>query len=151
MRGAVKVQSYTQPADALLRHRQWVLRGADGAEASFQLREIHGDGRTLRVALEGVESRDAAERLRGSDILLPRDSLPAPGVREYYRADLLGFQVRTVEGVALGELTHFLEAPAGALMVVRGERERWLPAGPPCLRRVDLARREIEVDWPAEL
>jgi 16S rRNA processing protein RimM len=106
--GAVKVQSYTEPADALLHHRQWVLRGADGAEASFELREAHGNGQTLRVALQGVESRDAAERLRGSEILLSRSALPAPGAHEYYREDLLGFQVRTVEGVPFGELTHFL-------------------------------------------
>lgn len=151
MRGAVRVQSYTEPADALLQHRQWMLRLADGARQSFQLRESHWDGRTLRVALAGVETRDAAERLRGSEVLLPRSSLPAPGVHEYYREDLLGFQVRNGEGVRLGELTHFLEAPAGVLMVVRGERERWLPAGPPCLRRVDLERREIEVDWPTDL
>jgi 16S rRNA processing protein RimM len=150
VRGAIRVQSYTEPADALVHHREWVLRDVGGAQQSFQLRETHWDGRTLRVALIGVDSRDAAERLRGSDILLPRSSLPAPGEREYYRADLLGFQVCNGEGVRFGELTDFLEAPAGALMVVRGERERWLPAGPPCLRRVDLARREIEVDWPAD-
>ena len=49
-------------------------------------------------------------------------------------------------------LQHFLEAPAGALMVVKAEdeRERWLPATAPHLRRVDLERREIEVDWPAD-
>lgn len=151
MRGAVRVQSYTEPADALLHHRRWMLRRADGAEQSYQLRESHWDGRTLRVALAGIDSRDAAEQLRGSQILLPRSSLPAPAEREYYREDLLGFQVRNGEGVRLGELTHFLEAPAGALMVIRGERERWLPAAPPCLRRVDLERREIEVDWPADL
>jgi ribosomal 30S subunit maturation factor RimM len=37
-------------------------------------------------------------------------------------------------------------------MVVKDadERERWLPASAPHLKRVDLERREIEVDWPAE-
>jgi ribosomal 30S subunit maturation factor RimM len=34
--------------------------------------------------------------------------------------------------------------------VVRGERAYAVPAGPPHLKRVDLQRREIEVDWPAD-
>ncbi len=35
-------------------------------------------------------------------------------------------------------------------MVVKGEREYTVPAVPPHLRRVDLQRRLIEVDWPAD-
>jgi 16S rRNA processing protein RimM len=151
VRGALRIQSYTEPPDVLLHHQEWLLRGADGAEQSVELREAHWDGHAMRVTLAGVDGRDAAERLRGCEVLLPRSALPAAGAHEYFRADLLGFQVRNGDGVAFGELTHFLEAPAGALMVVRGERERWLPAGPPCLRRVDLERREIEVDWPADI
>jgi ribosomal 30S subunit maturation factor RimM len=53
-------------------------------------------------------------------------------------------------GVVLGSLQYFLTAPATAVMVVRGEREYAVPAGPPHLKRVDLQRREIEVDWPAD-
>jgi ribosomal 30S subunit maturation factor RimM len=45
---------------------------------------------------------------------------------------------------------YFLEAPAGAVMIVRGEREYAVPALPPHLKRVDLERREIAVDWPAD-
>jgi 16S rRNA processing protein RimM len=104
----------------------------------------------MRVELEGVGDRDAAERLRDREILIERDLMPAAGPGEYYREDLQGFTVRNLEGVVLGVLQHFLEAPAGALMVVSGEKERWLPASAPFLKRVDLERREIEMDWPAD-
>jgi len=104
----------------------------------------------MRVRLEGVNDRDAAERLKGRDILVEREQLPATGPREYYREDIEGFTVRNCEGVVLGVLQHFLEAPAGALMVVSGDKERWLPASAPFLKRVDLERREIEIDWPAD-
>jgi len=36
-------------------------------------------------------------------------------------------------------------------MVVRGEREHWLPVTPVHLRSVDLDAGLILVDWPAEL
>ena len=72
--------------------------------------------------------------------------------REYYREDLLGFEVREPRGrAARPGAASFVEAPANPVMVVLGEREHWVPALPPHLVRVELARREIEVDWPAEL
>ena len=64
---------------------------------------------------------------------------------------VLGFAVRNVEGVELGEVAYFADLPAGAVMVVKGEREHWLPVSPQHLLRVDAAERRIEVDWPAEL
>jgi len=108
------------------------------------------DGQSLRVELEGIADRDAAQRLCGWEILVGRAALPAVGEREYFREDLVGCTVRNGEGVELGTVQYFLEAPAGAVMIVRGEREYAVPALPPHLRRVDLARREIAVDWPAD-
>jgi 16S rRNA processing protein RimM len=55
--------------------------------------------------------------------------------------------VVNLAGVRLGAVTHFIEIPAHALMVVRGEREYWVPAVPQHLRRVDLKSRQVVVDW----
>ncbi len=110
------------------------------------------DGHALRVELAGVADRDAAASLRDSEVLIERVERPAAAAGEYYRDDLVGFAVRNTEGAALGTLQHFLEAPAGALMVVKAGdgAERWLPGTGPRLKRVDLAAREIEIDWPAD-
>jgi len=151
VRGDVRVQSYADPPEALLEHPHWLLLGQDAREQRFEVRSGRWDGHVLRVTLAGIGDRDAAARLRGSQVLLERSELPPPRANEHYREDLLGFTVRNGEGVVLGTLLHFVEAPTGALMVVRGQREHWLPARPPHLRRVDTARREIEVDWPVEL
>ncbi len=150
VRGDVRVQSYADPPEALLDHRHWLLRRTDGSEQGIEVLDARWDGHVLRATLAGIGDRDAAERLRGSEVLLSRDELPAPRAHEYYREDLLGFTVRNGTGAVLGTLLYFLEGPAGALMVVRGQREYWLPAGPPHLRRVDTVLREVEVDWPAD-
>lgn len=152
--------SYTDPPESLLTHRHWRLRragdvsaAADSAvEALPQIEVVHAqwDGHALRAQLAGIEDRDAAEGLREHEILIARSTLPAAAEREYFREDLLGFTVRNTAGEVLGSLQYFLTAPAVAVMVVRGEREYAVPAGPPHLRRVDLQRREIEVDWPAD-
>ena len=151
VRGWLKIQSHTEPPENLLRHRVWTLRDAAGASATFEVADAEFDGRWLRARLQGVEDRDAAELLRGRDIEVPRAALPPTAAREYYRDDLLGFKVRNRAGAELGELSHYVDAPAAPVMVVRGAREHWVPAAPPHLVRVDLEGREIEVDWPEEL
>jgi 16S rRNA processing protein RimM len=150
VRGDVKVHSYADPPENLLDHSHWLLRRTDGSEQQVEVLDGRWDGHVLRARLAGVGDRDAAERLRGSEVLLARSELPPPRAQEHYCEDLLGFTVRNGEGAVLGTLSHFVEGPAGALMVVRGQREYWVPARPPHLRRVEAARREIEVDWPAD-
>jgi 16S rRNA processing protein RimM len=144
--------SYADPPESLLKHRIWHLRRADGSIDQVEVVKSQWDGHALRVELEGVQDRDAAERLHHREILIERDQLPEPAPGQHYREDLEGFTVRNCEGVTLGKLSYFLEAPAGALMVVIGEgdKERWLPTGPSFIRRIDAGQREIEVDWPAD-
>lgn len=151
LQGWLKVLSHTEPPENLLRYRVWTLRDADGASRSYELVDAEFDGRWLRARLLGVEDRDAAELLRGRDIEVARAELPATAAREYYRDDLLGFRVRNRAGTELGQLSHYVEAPAAAVMVIRGTKEHWVPATPPHLVRVDLEQGEIEVDWPEEL
>ena len=108
-------------------------------------------GAPCRCGSSGIADRDAAEALRGRDVEVARSALPPTGAREYYREDLIGLQVRDRAGHVLGVVSHFVDAPANALMVVTGQRELWVPALPSHLLRVDLERGEIEVDWPVEL
>jgi len=151
VRGWIRVTSYTEPPEGLLDYQPWRLRFADGRTMEARVREAEGSGTRWRVALEGVGDRSAAERLTGCLIEAERTALKELPAREYYRDELIGFAVVNRDGVRLGTVQGFLDAPANPVMVVGGERERWLPAMPPCLVRVRRADREIDVDWPAEL
>jgi len=146
VKGWLKVQSYTEPVTAILDYGCWTL---DLPRGGAQLRVLEGrpHGRQLVVLLEQMVDRTAAEQWVGATISVERAELPALAPREYYREDLLGLTVRTTDGTVLGRLDHFVDGPGYALMVVRGEREHWLPATPPLLRRVDLASGEIQVEW----
>lgn len=150
IRGWLRVISYTDPPDALLGYPRWFLVGPGDRDATHQLRDAEFDGRHMRVALAGIDDRNAAELLRGREIAVLRSELPPAGEREYYQQDLLGFEVLNLEGVCLGVLSHFVDGAAQPMMVVRGEREVWVPAVPLHLRRVELADRRVVVDWPAD-
>ena len=85
-------------------------------------------------------------------IEIERTQLPPPGTRQHYHADLIGLQVQNREGVRLGTVAQFVDAPSGTVMVVRdGQREHWVLALPEYLRKVEIDAGLIQVDWPAEL
>jgi 16S rRNA processing protein RimM len=153
VKGWVHVESHTDPPQGLLGYREWVLRLANGERLARRLVEGRPHAQGLVAHLEGIDDRGGAATLTGAVIEVDRAVLPRLPEREYYRADLLGLRVRNLEGAQLGTVSHFVDAPAGALMVTReaGGREHWVPAAPPQLRRVDLTAGEILVDWPAEL
>jgi 16S rRNA processing protein RimM len=161
--GWVHVSSYTEPPEALLEYPEWALRPDGGERKGHRPVEGHLHGERLVVRFEGVESRDAAALLTGAWVEVERAELPPTGDREYYRADLIGLEVTNLEGIALGRVAYFIDAPTGAVMVVEdrkgadtetdaiSRREHWVLADPSHLRRVDLAAGLILVDWPAEL
>ena len=146
VRGWVKLRSYTDPPERLLDHRRIQLQ-LGGAWKTYAVEASGRSGGQLTVKLAGIEDRDSAQALRGAAIGVPRSELPPREERDFYRADLIGCEVVNLAGVRLGAVAHFIDIPAHALMVVRGEREYWVPAVPQHLRRVDLQSRRVVVDW----
>jgi 16S rRNA processing protein RimM len=147
VKGWIHVDSYTDPPDGILEYRQWTLRLGSGERITRELVEGRPHSDRLVARLEGIEDRDRAAALNGAVIEVERAELPPTGAREYYQADLLGLVVRKLDGPELGRVGYFLDTPTGPMMVVKGEREYWIPAVPKHLRKVDLAAGLILVDW----
>jgi 16S rRNA processing protein RimM len=152
-KGWLHVDSYTDPPDGLLKYHEWALKLASGERVTRRVVGGRGHGRGLVAQLEGVAGREGAAALTGAIVEVERAALPPAGEHQYYRADLVGLAVRNLEGAALGAVSHFVDAPAGAVMVTKEPdgREHWVPASPQHLRTVDLAQGLVVVDWPAEL
>lgn len=149
--GWLMVRSFADPPDSLLDHNEWQLLSPGGKTLQLQLLEGAPHRDRLRVKFSGIDDRDAASGLTGWWVQIARSALPPPAEGEHYRDDLVGFEVVNVEGVWLGVLDYFADLPAGAVMVVKGEREHWVPAAPRHLLKVDVAAKRLTVDWPAEL
>ena len=151
VRGEVKVASHSEPPEGILRYRPWILRDPRGHERTLDGVRGRATAKGVVASLPGVDDRDAAEALRGTEILVPRDALPPPGPDEYYWVDLEGLRVVTVEGVELGTVSHLLATGANDVLVVQGERERMVPfVQPQFVTAVDFAAGTITVDWDPE-
>ncbi len=145
--GWVKLHSFTEPRENIFRYKPWTLRGPAG-ESTVDTPQGRAQGKGVVARLCGVDDRDAAAALVGTEIWVPREALPKPRKGEYYWADLEGMAVRTVEGVDLGRVSHLFATGANDVMVVQGDRERLIPfvVGLQVVA-VDVDARCIEVDW----
>lgn len=153
VRGWCKVHSDTDPPDNLLDYSPWRLAPwrLEGSPRPVRVLDGRRHGKLLVACLEGCDDRDRAALLAGVEIQIPRDRLPPAGPDEIYWADLLGLRVETLDGVALGIVSHVFPTGANDVLVVRGERERLLPLlWERVIRELDLADGLLRVDWDAD-
>ena len=150
VRGWVHVESWMDPPEHLLEQQEWRVSTATAPATVLAVRGLRRHGSGFVAQLPGCDTPEQASRWSGATISIERARLPEPGEREIYRADLVGYAVRNMDGVDLGTVDHFVDAPAHPIMVVVGERERWLPLTPVHLQRVDREARVAWVDWPAD-
>lgn len=102
------------------------------------------------LELEGVDSIDAAERLRGAELRIPEHELPPLPQGAYYHHQLVGLRVLDQAGAALGVVAEVVETGAEArVLVVRGEQgETLLAFAEAFVRSVDLERGQLVVRRP---
>ena len=150
VRGWLRAQSFTDPPQRLFEWRRWILKAGQGAEREATVLEARSQGNGWIVKLEGVDERDGAARLTGQMILVARELLPPAEGREHYRDDLVGFEVKNVEGVLLGAIDHYIDTPGNTVMVIKGVREYLVPVTAQHLRNVDKVARRVIVDWPED-
>ncbi len=146
LKGWVKVQPFTEQTDGLLRYPEWWLSAAEGWDGlKVEETALHGD--VLLVRFAGVEDRERAAALKGREVAIPREQMPAPQEGEYYWSDLVGLDVENTRGQLLGRVERLFEAGADPVLVVAGERERLLPYVKDVVKSVDLDAGKLLVDW----
>ncbi len=99
------------------------------------------------VKFQGYPDRTAAERLRGSYIEIDEADLPALPDDEYYVDDLVGLEVVTTEGEAVGRLSEVLGTGANDVYVIArpGAKDALIPAINDVVISVDLAAKRMVI------
>jgi 16S rRNA processing protein RimM len=147
VKGWVKVYSYTDPREAVLNYRRWLLSEGDGWRAAT-VAEGQRHGKTIIARIDGCVDRDQAAELIGTEIAVPREELPETQKGQFYWSDLEGLRVVRRDGTELGRVAYLLETGANDVMVVQGDKERLIPfATGEVVLDVDLADGRIDVDW----
>jgi 16S rRNA processing protein RimM len=148
--GWVKIRSYTDPPENILKYTPWAL-GSSKGQRTVKLIEGRPQGAAVVARVDGVGDRDQAIGLKGTRILVSRQCFPEVPPGTYYWADLIGLDVVTVTGLALGQVRCLLETGANDVLEVKGDRDRLIPfVVGEYVKAVDLVQKRITVDWDPE-
>jgi 16S rRNA processing protein RimM len=138
--GEVKVKSFTADPLAL---------GSYGRRfAITSLRHHRADELIMR--LSGVDTRSAAEALKGERLYIPREALPDPETGEYYHADLVGLRAETADGSEFGRISAVLNYGAGDILeITRADGDTELvPFSNNHVPVVDIAAGRVVIELP---
>jgi len=159
IKGWVKVHALTDPVESFLSFGHWQLTYR-GQTRDGEFVDGRRQGKGLIAKLAGIDDRDAAQALRGTEVWVSAQELPDLETGEYYWHQLQGLQVWCLwqgEELLLGEVDHLIETGANDVLVLRpcedsiDARERLLPYLPgQVVKRVALKDRRMDVDWHPE-
>ena len=93
------------------------------------------------VKLSGVDTMEAAQKLRGKVLELYREDIDDEVI---FAAELVGVEVYA-EGENIGTIREVLDYPGNAVYVVRGEHEYMIPAVKQFILFTDMEKNVMEV------
>ena len=146
VKGWLRVGSFTEPRPAIFELQPWWVE-VRGERRAFKVEYWRESGRHLLAKLEGFENPESVTAIKGAAIEVERDCLPAPAVDEYYWCDLLGLEVRTLDGEFLGLVSELFETGSNDVMVVGPERHLVPFVVGQVVEEVDFENGAIRVDW----
>ncbi|MBK5934727.1 16S rRNA processing protein RimM [Rhodovulum imhoffii] len=150
VRGEVRLKSFCATPEAIADYAP--LYTPEGRGFSLRLtRPVKGG---FAARLSGVDSKDAADALRGIRLYAGREVLPALPEDEFYHTDLIGLEVIDTGGVRLGEVRAVHDHGAGDLLEIHGPglgSTVLLPFTNDCVPTVDLAAGRLIADPPEGL
>jgi 16S rRNA processing protein RimM len=153
LRGVVRVRVLGDDARLLLSLEELESSHAERPELDPRSRprrvEWSAAGRPgeVRLKLQGVEDRDAAQALRGDFLLTSSAALAPLPQGEHYWYELVGCRVEDAAGNPLGKVRELWETPAHDVLVVEDAagKEHLIPAVDAFLEEVDIEAGRIRV------
>jgi 16S rRNA processing protein RimM len=103
------------------------------------------------VRVQGIDDRNGAEVLNGTDLYVERARLPEPADGEYYHADLVGLLAVTPEGAEIGKIVAVENFGAGDLLEIKmagGSTTEFVPFNNACVPEINLAAGQATVIMP---
>jgi len=153
IKGHVKIHCEAESFSILAPGRSVIIRDPKGVNRVMEIVDARPQGRTLLLRLEGVSDRNAAEMLRGLDLLVEKSRLPELEPDTYYWADIAGMSVVSVDGQLVGNVASLIVTGSNDVYVVRTPDggEILIPAIASVVLEIDPDRRIMRVNLPEGL
>jgi 16S rRNA processing protein RimM len=150
LKGEVKVKTFTAAPDALGEYGP--LHAKDGRRFTVEALRAISDSEAV-VTFAEVKDRNASEALKGTELFVARDKLPAAAGEEFYHADLIGLSAFDAEGRRIGAVRSIQNYGAGDVLVIAadGGEDILIAFTKANVPEIDLANGRLTVAVPDEV
>ncbi len=145
VRGHVLIRTYTDAPGDIAAYGP--LQDQSGAR-TFEIAVVRVTPKGIVGQIAGVADRNAAEALRGTQLLIARERLPETAAGEFYHSDLIGLPAVGPDRSPIGEIIAVHNFGAGDILEIRLKGTRtteMVPFTRAFVPEIDIARRQVTV------
>lgn len=145
IKGAVKVKSFTADPMNIVSFSK-LYAGEQYLPISLKL--VGQKGNMLIVKLEGLDDRNKAEELIGTQLYVEKNALPELEQDEFYYIDLVGLQVINNNNDRYGTVTKVEDFGAGAIIEIKeanSEKRILYPFKKSIFPTVDIQNKQMTI------
>ena len=136
VRGEVKVLCWLDAPEMLCEFDRCRIAGKD-----YEMESVRVQKTCNLVKLSGVDTMEAAQKLRGKVLELYREDIDDEVI---FAAELVGVEVYA-DGQCIGTVREVLDYPGNSVYVVRGEQEYMIPAVRQFVLSTDMENNVMQV------
>ena len=142
--GLLRIWPYTQSKETFLGVDTVFLQPDQGQIHEYRVLSAKPHKTIFLVRLDGMDSLDKAEKLRGAEILIHKNQLKREHEDEYFWFELIGLKVCLNTGRYMGVLQDIIATGSNDIYVVQeGEKEYLIPAIHDVVQKIDLKNKTM--------
>lgn len=149
VRGQIKLESFTEKPENIFTYPLFIADGQTYLPITIKKKKAINPKQWI-ICLKNVVNRDDAAQLTNKSIFIPRDALETLDNDDYYWADLIGCTVSNNTGETLGRVTDLVETGANDVLIIKGDKEHWIPYTDDTIVNVNIDKNHITVLWDKE-
>ena len=119
--GEIAIRAFDPGSQTLDEVERLRVRTRSGEERELRIESLRPTPKEDILALEGVETREAAEALVGATVFVYREDLEPPAEGEYFQGDLVGLTAVDEAGQELGKVVEIWNTGEVPNIVIRAE------------------------------
>ena len=125
LKGWAKVNSFTRPPENLFNFKNFFLE-VDGVKENTNIDKFSKSGKNYILKVESLDSIEEIERLKNKEIFIKSEDLPKLKENEFYWKDLIGMEVRQIDGTVIGVVVEIIETGSDDVLVVEKNNKKEL-------------------------
>jgi 16S rRNA processing protein RimM len=151
IKGNLKLYPYVESLSIFKSGRKILLRNRHGEKENHIIKSGKLYKNIFRLALQGIENRNDAEKRIGMEVFIEKAGLPDLEEDEYYWFEIIGLDAFLEDGTRLGRVESIFQTGSNDVYVIKNSkngRETLVPAIESVVMDIDLENKRMTVTLP---